>query len=91
MSKDHFLARYGDVANITKSLNDEDWTVRSAAIQNHNANSDHINKALDDEDWYVREAAILHPNATVNHITKALEDEEAHVRHTAKYKLQNLA
>jgi uncharacterized protein YsxB (DUF464 family) len=37
MSKNNFLAQYGDSGHIDKALNDEDFIVRCSAVSNSNA------------------------------------------------------
>ena len=69
--------------HFSKALNDEDASVREAAIEHPKATPEHITKALNVENASVRGAAIRNPNATPEHITKALDDEDDSVRRHA--------
>ena len=69
--------------HFSKALNDEDASVREAAIEHPKATPEHITKALNDKDAGVRGLAIKHPKATPEHITKALNDKNWQVRGTA--------
>jgi hypothetical protein len=69
--------------HISKALDDEDWSIRHAAMNHPNVKSEHISKALNDKNLSVRQAAISHPNATPEHISKALNDAYRSVKKVA--------
>ena len=89
LDKDKFIAKYGTEKDVDKALDDKDYDVRVAAIQNINATKDHITKALNDNSMFVRLFAIQHNNITKEHFKKSLSDESYYVREVAKDRLNS--
>lgn len=74
---------YDQKTELDKSLNDESWPIRYAAIKHPNATMEHIDKALNDGCYDVRRIAIQHPNVTKENVDKALSDPYSLVRNLA--------
>jgi hypothetical protein len=64
-------------------LEDEDYRVKLAVLDNPNVTAEHIAKAFDDWDYMLKKKALNHPNITLEQIDSALYDSRIEVRETA--------